>query len=107
VVALYDQLMIFAPTPITALNRAVAVAEVEGPARALELVDELEGKELADYDGYHVARAELLRRLGRRAEAARAYERALQLTDNEVERAHLRKRLSGLGAGTGAPPPER
>ena len=100
VVALYDQLMAIAPTPITALNRAVAVSEVEGPARALELVDELEGKELAGYDGYQVARAELLRRLDRRAEAARAYELALQLTDNEVERAHLRKRLCGLDPAT-------
>ena len=95
VVALYDQLMAIAPTPITALNRAVAVSEVEGPAQALALVDDL-GKELAGYDGYHVARAELLRRLDRRAEAARSYEQARQLTDNEVERAHLRKRLSGL-----------
>ena len=96
VVALYDQLMAVAPTPITALNRAVAVSEVEGPARALELVDDLGARELAGYDGYHVARAELLRRLDRRAEAARSYEQALELTENEVERAHLRKRLSGL-----------
>jgi len=100
VVALYDQLVAIAPSPITALNRAVAVSEVEGPSRALELVEELEGKELAGYDGYQVARAELLRRLDRRAEAARAYEQALRLTDNEVERAHLRKRLSGLGLST-------
>jgi RNA polymerase sigma-70 factor (ECF subfamily) len=100
VVALYDQLMAIAPTPVTALNRAVAVSEVEGPARALELVDELEVKELVGYDGFHVARAELLRRLERRAESALAYEQALQLTDNEVERAHLRKRLSGLDSAT-------
>ena len=100
VVALYDQLMAIAPTPVTALNRAVAVSEVEGPGRALELVDDLGGKELAGYAGYQVARAELLRRLERRAEAARAYEQAIQLTDNEVERAHLRKRLSGLDPAT-------
>ena len=97
VVALYDQLMAIAPTPITALNQAVAVSEVEGPARALELVDELEG-ELAGYDGYQVARAELLRRLDRRAEAARAYELALQLTDNEVERSFAQ---APLRAGPG------
>src|SRR5690606_9895665 len=71
VVALYDQLMVRAPTPVAALNRAVAVAEVEGAERGLALVDELvatrDGSGLAAFHPYHVARAELLRRLGRDA----------------------------------------
>ena len=76
----------FTPTPVVALNRAVAVAEVEGPAVALALVDEL------DLDGYHLfhaVRADLLRRLGRDEEAATAYERAIARTGNAVERAFL------------------
>lgn len=100
VVALYDQLMARAPTPVVALNRAVAVAEVEGAERGLALVDELgttrHGRGLEGFHPYHVARAELLRRLGRHSEAAQAYERALELTGNDVERAHLRSRLAGL-----------
>ena len=76
-----------------ALNRAVAVAETDGPARALALVDAL------DLDGYHVlhaVRADLLRRLGRDTEAAQAYERAAGLTENPVERAHLQRRRDPL-----------
>ncbi|EFH28310.1 ECF subfamily RNA polymerase sigma factor [Streptomyces sviceus ATCC 29083] len=76
---LYDQLMAVAPSPVVALNRAVAVAETEGPARALALVDAL------DLDGYHVlhaVRADLLRRLGRDTEAADAYAKAGRLTEN-------------------------
>jgi RNA polymerase sigma-70 factor (ECF subfamily) len=96
VVALYDQLMAIAATPVTALNRAVAVAEVDGAERGLELVAGLHGRDMASFHAYHVVRAELLRRLDRRAEAAEAYERALHLTDNDVERAHLRSRLAGL-----------
>ncbi len=100
VVALYDQLMVRAPTPVAALNRAVAVAEIEGAERGLALVDELigtrDGSGLAAFHPYHVARAELLRRLGRHAEAAQAYERGLELAGNDVERAHLRRRLAGL-----------
>ena len=86
IVLLYDQLLAFTPTPVVALNRAVAVAEVEGPAVALALVDEL------DLDGYHLfhaVRADLLRRLGRDEEAATAYERAIARTGNAVERAFL------------------
>ncbi|MEU4579565.1 RNA polymerase sigma factor [Nonomuraea sp. ATR24] len=88
VVALYDQLMALAPSPVVALNRAVAVAEVAGPGAALALVDDL------DLDGYHVfhaVRADLLRRLGRDAEAAREYDAALAGTGNEAERAFLRR----------------
>ncbi len=91
ILALYDQLMALTPTPIVALNRAVAVAEVSGPAAALALVDELD---LAGYHVFHAIRADLLRRLGRPSEAARAYEKAASLTANEAERAFLRSRLS-------------
>jgi RNA polymerase sigma-70 factor, ECF subfamily len=95
IVALYDQLMAIAPSAVVALNRAVAVAEVEGPETALALVDEL------DLDGYHLfhaIRADLLRRLGREPEAAAAYEAAIGLTDNAAERAFLERNRTALGA---------
>ena len=88
VLALYDQLTAFTPTPVVALNRAVAVAEVEGPGAALEIVDTLAG--LDGYHVYHAVRADLLRRLGRTAEAAAAYDRAAARTENAAERAYLR-----------------
>ncbi|MFG1665659.1 RNA polymerase sigma factor [Streptomyces sp. Y7] len=90
---LYDQLMAVAPSPVVALNRAVAVAETDGPARALDLLDAL------DLDGYHVlhaVRADLLRRLGRATEAVRAYERAVELSGNPAERAYLERRRREL-----------
>jgi RNA polymerase sigma-70 factor, ECF subfamily len=90
IVALYDQLLVLAPSPVVALNRAVAVAEVEGPAAALALVDGL------DLDGwylFHAVRADLLRRLGRPAEAVPAYEAAIARTNNAAERAFLERRL--------------
>lgn len=87
ILALYDQLMAIAPTPVVALNRAVAVAEVQHPRRALDLVDELE---LPDYHVYHAVRASLLSRLGRTAEAADAYDRAAALAANPIEEAYLR-----------------
>ena len=86
---LYDQLLSMAPGPIVALNRAVAVAEVEGPATALALVDAL------DLDGYHLfhaIRADLLRRLGKDVDAATAYDKAIALTENAAERQFLRRR---------------
>ena len=86
IVALYDQLLVIAPTPVVSLNRAIAIGEVSGPAAALALVDEL------DLDGYypfHAARADLLRRLGRRAEATAAYERAAALAPTDAERDFL------------------
>jgi RNA polymerase sigma-70 factor (ECF subfamily) len=86
VVALYDQLMAVAPSQVVALNRAVAVAEVDGPQAALDLVDELD---LETYHLFHAIRADLLRRLGRDAEAAAAYEEAIARTDNAAERAFL------------------
>ncbi|MCX5337074.1 RNA polymerase sigma factor [Streptomyces sp. NBC_00140] len=91
VLQLYDQLTALAPSPVVALNRAVAVAEVEGPRPALDLVDTL------DLDGYHVfhaVRADLLRRLGRDTEAVRAYEAAVALAENPAERAWLERRLT-------------
>jgi RNA polymerase sigma-70 factor (ECF subfamily) len=93
ILRLYDQLMSFTPTPVVALNRAVAVAEVEGPSAALTLVDEL------DLDGYHLfhaIRADLLRRLGRDAEAVRAYERAISRAGNTAERDFLDRSLRSL-----------
>jgi RNA polymerase sigma-70 factor, ECF subfamily len=95
ILALYDLLLALAPTPVVALNRAVAVAEVDGPAEALVLVD---GLDLAGYHLFHVARADLLERLGREAEAGQAYESALALTDNAAERALLAERRGRLGS---------
>ncbi len=88
IVALYDQLMICTPSPIVALNRAVAVAEVDGPRTALGIVD---GLDLDDYHVFHAIRADLLRRLGRRAEAAEAYSTAISRTENTAERAFLER----------------
>jgi RNA polymerase sigma-70 factor, ECF subfamily len=92
-VRLYDQLLTLALRPIVALNRAVAVAEVEGADAALALVDGL------DLGGYHLCpaiRADLLRRLGRDAEAARAYEAAIARTENASERDFLRRSRDAL-----------
>ncbi|RUP32741.1 MAG: RNA polymerase sigma factor [Mycolicibacterium sp.] len=86
ILALYDQLMAIAPTPVVALNRAVAMAETQDPQAALDLVDTLD---LAGYHVYHAVRAALLTRLGRTAEAVDAYDRAAALTANPVEEAYL------------------
>jgi RNA polymerase sigma-70 factor (ECF subfamily) len=99
VVLLYDQLMSIAPSPVVALNRAVAVAELAGPAAGLELVD---GLPLERYYLFHAVRADLLRRLDRPAEAAAAYDEALALTDNDAERAFLSRSRDAL---TPAAPP--
>ncbi|MFF3707561.1 RNA polymerase sigma factor [Streptomyces phaeochromogenes] len=93
ILALYDQLMVRAPSPVVALNRAVAVAETEGPRTALALVDALD---LDGYHAFHAVRADLLRRLGRPTEAAAAYEAAIALTGNPAERAHLERRRMEL-----------
>jgi RNA polymerase sigma-70 factor (ECF subfamily) len=87
IVALYDQLYGVAPTPVVALNRAIAVGEVQGAAAALALVDELD---LDNYHSFHATRADLLHRLGRAGEAAAAYERAADLAPTEAERDFLR-----------------
>jgi RNA polymerase sigma-70 factor (ECF subfamily) len=89
ILALYDQLLALNPTPVVALNRAVAVAEVEGPEKALREVDGLEL--MGSYYLFHAIRADLLLRLGRNAEAATAYERAIALTANVAERTFLER----------------
>jgi RNA polymerase sigma-70 factor (ECF subfamily) len=89
---LYSRLAEINPSPVVELNRAVAVAMAEGPARGLELVDALTG--LDRYHLWHSTRAELLRRLGRDEEAAVAYSRALELAPSETERTFLRARLT-------------
>jgi RNA polymerase sigma-70 factor (ECF subfamily) len=93
IVGLYDLHMTLAPSPIVALHRAVAVAEVDGPAAALVLVDALD---LERHHVYHVVRADLLRRLGRHGEAAEAYTSAIESTDNATERAFLEGRRAAL-----------
>ena len=97
IVALYDLLLRTDPSPIVALNRAVAVAMRDGPNKGLELVDELlESGELANYHLAHAARADLCRRLGKSSEARASYERALVLTKQGPERRFLEKRLAEL-----------
>ncbi|GAA3843743.1 RNA polymerase sigma factor [Streptomyces phyllanthi] len=93
ILQLYNQLFSLAPSPVVALNRAVAVAEVEGPQAALLLIDDLD---LDNYYLFHAIRADLLRRLGRNDEAASAYEAALAHTQNAPERAFLHQRLRQL-----------
>ncbi len=103
ILQLYDQLLAVAPSPVVALNRAVALAEVDGPAAALAVVDELgaaagqgPGPSLDGYHMYHAIRADLLRRLGRAGEAAAAYEAALARTANAAEQDFLRRRRDRL-----------
>ena len=89
ILRLYDQLLAVAPSPVVALNRAVAVAEVDGPAVALDLVDGLAPANLGGYYLFHAVRADLLRRLGRTAEAGAAYETAIAQAGNAAERGYL------------------
>lgn len=96
VVALYDQLVRLDPSPIVALNRAIAVAELEGADVAWPIVDRLGGA-LDGYHAFHATRAELLRRLGRREEARAAYDRAIALAGNTAETAYLSRRSDELG----------
>jgi RNA polymerase sigma-70 factor (ECF subfamily) len=93
ILALYDQLMALTPTAVVALNRAVAVAEVDGPQPALALIDALT---LDRYYLYHAIRADLLRRLGRTEQAAAAYRAALARTSNAAETALLERRVDAL-----------
>ena len=93
ILQLYDQLRSLAASPVVALNRAVAVAEVEGPDAALTLID---GLELDGYHLFHAVRADLLRRLGRNAEAALAYDAAIARTENATERDFLQRRRQAL-----------
>jgi RNA polymerase sigma-70 factor (ECF subfamily) len=114
ILQLYDQLMSVAPSPVAALNRAVAVAEVEGPRTGLSVLDDIgpsaghgarpsagprAGQDLGSYYLYHAIRADLLRRLGRDAEAALAYEAAIAGAGNAAERAFLRRRRDALTGG--------
>jgi RNA polymerase sigma-70 factor (ECF subfamily) len=99
ILALYDQLLVVAPTPVVALNRLVAVAEVHGPAAALGLADDLG---LDGYHLFHATRADLLRRLGRPADAAAAYAAAIARASNGAERSFLERQRDSLRpAGTG------
>jgi RNA polymerase sigma-70 factor, ECF subfamily len=100
VAQLYDQLLAVAPTPIVALNRAVAIAEVDGPQPALALVDALD---LDGYHPFHVTRADLLRRLGRTTEALDAYDAAIAQCGNATERAFLERARDDLATGTTGP----
>jgi RNA polymerase sigma-70 factor (ECF subfamily) len=93
VAALYGELAQVTGSAVVELNRAVAVAEVDGPAAALEIVDALA---LRDYQYLHATRADLLRRLGRTEEARAAYERALELADDETEQRFLERRIDEL-----------
>jgi RNA polymerase sigma-70 factor (ECF subfamily) len=100
IAALYATLREMSPSPITALNHAVAIAEAGSPADGLALADDV-SEALDDYHLLHVTRAELLGRLGRRADALAAYDRALELVRNDAERAHIRQRRDGLSTGQG------
>jgi RNA polymerase sigma-70 factor, ECF subfamily len=95
VVSLYDQLGRIDPSPIVALNRAVAVAELDGPEVALAIVDRLD-QSLAGYHAYHATRADLLRRLGRSEQSRTAYDHAIELAGNTAERAYLTRRRDQL-----------
>ncbi|WP_037317660.1 RNA polymerase sigma factor [Amycolatopsis orientalis] len=93
IVQLYDLLLTMNPTPVVALNRAVAVAEVDGPGAALDVVD---GLKLEKYHLYHAIRADLLHRLGRPADAAQAYEAAIRQAENSAERRLLERKLAAI-----------
>ena len=93
ILQLYNQLLALTPSPVVALNRAVAVAEVEGPDAALSLID---GLDLGGYPMFHAIRADLLRRLGRTSEAALAYEAAIARTENASERDFLQRSRQAL-----------
>jgi RNA polymerase sigma-70 factor (ECF subfamily) len=95
IAALYGELARMTGSPVVELNRAVAVAEAEGPEAGLEIVDRLD---LDDYRYFHSTRGELLRRLDRTEEARRAFERALELAHAEAERRLLERRLSELSS---------
>lgn len=99
IVSLYDRLCVLDPSPIVRLNRAVALAELDGPAVGLAEVERLAAA-LEEYHAFHAARADLLRRLGRSAEARAAYDRAIVLAGNVAERSHLVRRRDQLAGDT-------
>jgi RNA polymerase sigma-70 factor (ECF subfamily) len=97
IAGLYQRLLQISPSPIVALNYAVALASSEGLERGLQEVDRVgASSELESYYLFHAARADILRRLGRRDEAQRCYEQAISRTDNAVEQAYLRRRIASL-----------
>ena len=96
IIALYDQLVRLDPSPIVALNRAIVVAELDGPEVALAAVDRLDDT-LAGYHAYHATRADLLRRVGREQESRAAYDEAIELAGNTAETAYLTRRRDQLG----------
>ena len=98
IVALYDQLLLFTPTPVVALNRAAAIGELDGPDAGLAALEPL-AESLANYHPFHVARAELLRRSGSTDEAAEACRRALALVGNQSDRRFLESLLVKIGGG--------
>jgi len=100
ILTLYDQLYALTPTPVVALNRAVALAEIRGPAAGLAAVDDLRSPVLDGYYLFHAARADLLRRLGRGQEAAAAYATARALTTNPAEQAFLDRQRAGSPGST-------
>jgi RNA polymerase sigma-70 factor, ECF subfamily len=99
IVALYDVLQQLLPSPVIALNRAVAIAMARGPQTGLAIINEIAASgELDDYHLLHAARADMLRRLGSNAEAAESYELALSLANNDSERRFLERRLREVRA---------
>jgi RNA polymerase sigma-70 factor (ECF subfamily) len=97
IAALYRELLLLEPSPVLALNHAVAVAMSEGYASGLQRIEQLGASgELKNYHLFHAARADLLRRLGRKAEAEIAYCRALELASNKVEQDFLRLRIQQM-----------
>jgi RNA polymerase sigma-70 factor (ECF subfamily) len=97
-VDLYDVLLSIQPSPVVALNRAVAVSKLDGPLKGLQLIEELRD-ELAEYTPFHAARADFLRRAGRIDEARRVYTRAIELAENGVERRYFERRVKELSKG--------
>jgi RNA polymerase sigma-70 factor (ECF subfamily) len=96
IIALYDQLFTLRPNPVVALNRSVAVAELHGPVAGLAALAEIDRASLDNYQPYHAARADLLARAGRSEEAKAGYERAIELTNNTIERAFLAAQRTAL-----------
>jgi len=100
IVSLYDELLRYEPTDMVRANRAVAVAMVEGPAAGLAILDGIGGNpQIQLWPQFHVARAELLRRLDRMERAIRAYREALELEHSDAVRAHVQRRLKEMDAG--------
>jgi RNA polymerase sigma-70 factor, ECF subfamily len=100
IAALYDRLLALTSSPVAALNRALAIAEVEGPAPALALVELLEAdKRMTSYQPYWAAKGHLLVRMGRKADARKALELAIGLSTDEAARAYLRGRVAALADG--------